>query len=248
MKSPKKQFAKLTIVAVGAALVFGCSKTDGNGQPVSLNDATSQRQVQQSMQAQQSAAAQKGDKSIPLSAYQPTRSGNTLMFAYLALTPPPIDYEKVAASLSRDYRDQNDEFKKRDLLNSLKPGIDREITKAKEDKYYYIGIDSNPVLGKYDFDSKSFPVNAFDSETSYRYFYDNSDYKLQFSNSQKFKNLVVASEEQARTIESLRSKYNGLDLRVYYFANDTILGEKRLNAEIMKIQVVDSKGNVLAEM
>lgn len=248
MNSPKNQIAKLAIVTVGAALVFGCSKTDGNGQPVSLNDATSQRQVQQSVQAQQSAAAQKGDKSIPLSSYQLTKSGNDLMFAYLALTPPPVDYEKVAESLSRDYRNQNDEFKKRDILNSLKPGIDREIAKAKDNKYYYIDINTNPVLGKYDFQSKSFPVEAFDSPNAFRYFYDNSDYKLQFSNSQKYKNLVVLDEELARKLEGLRSKYNGLDLQVYYFANDTILGEKRLNAEIMKIQVVDAKGNVLAEM
>lgn len=248
MNFQKNVMAKYLLATAGAALLFGCSKTDENGQKVSLNDATSQRQVQMSVQAQQTAAAQKGDKSVPLSSYQQSTSGNGLMFAYLALTPPPVDYEKVAESLSKDYRGQNDEFKKRDMLNSLKPGIDQEIAKAKANKYYYIDIDSNPVIGKYDFETKSFPVTAFRDAGSYRYFYDNSDYKLQFSNSQKFKNLVVENEEQARRLESLRSKYNGLNLQVYYFANDTILGERLLNAEIMKIQIVDSKGNVLAEM
>jgi hypothetical protein len=60
--------------------------------------------------------------------------------------------------------------------------------------------------------------------------------------------LPIENEETARTIESLRTKYNAIRLRVYFFASDTKLGEKIVRTEITKLKVMDAQGTVIAEI
>lgn len=198
------------------------------------------------MQQQQTAAAPKADKSVPLDQYKEIKSGKELMFTYLATTTMPIDYEKIAEEVSSDYRYSNDEFKKRDILNALKPSIDAEISKARELRYRYIDIGDQ--IEKYNFDSKSFPMSAFSSASAYRYFSDSPRYTLAFSNMDAYRNLPVPDESVARNIESLRSKYNGLYTRVYFFVAETKIGETKVVGEITKVRVMDAKNNLLAEL
>ena len=135
------------------------------------------------------------------------------------------------------------------MLNALKPAIEAEVGKAKQSRYYVmrIGNGSSGVVEKYDFAQKQFPLPDLKESDSYRYFNDVSDYKLGFSNARAFNSLNVPDENAARTIENLRSTYQPLSLLVYFFASETELGENKLKGEIMKVQLVDKQGTVLAQ-
>lgn len=245
---------KKTIICLACffAILQGCSKSESPpaaspgvpAKPVSLQDATSTTQAAKAVEQAKTAAAPKADKSVSLDQYQGLNSGKQLLFAYLATSAMPVDYENVAAAISNEYRSQQDEFKKRDILNALKPGIDKEIAKAKENRYFF--MDMEDQVAKYDFDAKAFPLPALANAESVRYFHDLSQYRLSLANQMNFAKLSVPDENQARTIETLRSKYAGLKTRVYFFVTETKLGETTVVGEVTKVHLLDNKGNVLA--
>ncbi|MFL9923701.1 DUF4852 domain-containing protein [Herbaspirillum lusitanum] len=211
-----------------------------------LNDATSAKAAETARQEVIANAREKADKSTPLASYQPLDSGNQLMYSYLALAGLPIDYREIAAKVSVDYARSNDEFQKSDLLKALQPRIDAAVSAAKGNRYFKLVL--NSPVDKYDFDKKGFPLNSSVWESgSYRYFNDNSNYHLSFTNGDGFHYLSNVPEDAARQIESLRSVYNGLDLVVYCFAQGADPASRTVKAEIVKIAVVDRKGNVLAQ-
>lgn len=242
-----KTISKITYVPAfvcAFALLFGCSKKDEA--PVSLNDANSAATVQKAIEETKAAEAPKANKATPLEQYQELSGGKQLLFAHQALSNMPVDYEKIAESISDDYRRQSDDFKKRDILSALKPGIEKEISKAKESRYYY--SDEQATLSKYDFDLKNFGLGSMGEKDYYRYFTDISGYHYKYINGDKFNKIFVPDEAKARIIENLRTKYDGMKLRVYFFMADTELGKNNILVEITKIVLTDSKGTVLAEI
>jgi len=189
---------------------------------------------------------EKADRSRLLSDYKVLDSGRTLMFAYLSVDTMPIDYERIAALVSAEYARSNDEFRRRDLLGALKPGIDAEVERAKANRYYrMIG---SADLEKYDFATRSFRVGTFSGNGAGIYFSDNNAFSLNFANAQQFQNLPVPDEAQARRIEALRASYKRMSLAIYVFAAEAQLGQPVLMGEVVKVQLRDENGNVLAEM
>lgn len=241
------KITKTFAVASLLACLAGCSEKNASTddtQP-SLADATSPEAMEAIKEDVQQAALPKADKSTPLDRYVELTSGNQIMFAYLAMAAMPIDYNEIAGSYSQDYARANDEFRKNDLLTALKPKIDAEVAKAGAGRYVRLSID-NPI-GKYDFEKKGFPLESGVWESgSYRYFNDNSTYKLGFTNGDAFRYLMVSSEDAARAIESARSKYQTLQLLIYGYTQDADIANKTVKAEIVKIALVDGKGNVLS--
>lgn len=239
----------LTSLIVGAVVVglSGCGdKAATNTEPKpSLADATSPKAVEAIKKEIVQSALPKGEKSTPVESYVEYNSGHQLMFSYLALSKLPIDYKEIATSYSRDYATTQDEFKKNDLLTALKPRIDGEVAKATAQRYIKITI-GNPIQ-KYDFEKKGFPLDGSVWESgSYRYFNDNNAYKLGFTNGDAFRYLKVADESDARNIETLRSKYESMNLVIYVFAQDADITNKSVKAEIVKVVLVDKKGTTLA--
>lgn len=235
----------LTIACICAfAVTPGCSKKDEA--PVSLNDARSTVTVKNAVEQTKAAEAPKANRSTPLDQYQELTGGKQLLFTYQALSNMPVDFEKISSSISADYRGQGDDFKKRDILTALKPGIEKEIAKAKDARYYY--SDQQAELDKYDFNEKAFGLKNIGSAGSYRYFNDISEYHYKYINGEKFSKFFVPEENQARTIEALRAKYDDLKVRVYLFLSDSELGDKNVLAEITKVVLTDSKGTTLAEI
>lgn len=242
---------KIGLAAAVAAALAGCGQDSDKPAPnLNLNDPATAAKMKQAAKAaaqeKQSAAAPHGDSSIPLDKYQELHSGKQLLYAYYAASAMPVDFEKVAAIISPQYRNEQDEFKKHDMLAALKPGILGEIDKAKQSQYYFMQIGNNRAVNKYDFSNQTFGVEELSDASTSRYFGDAYSYQLKFSNSKNFSSLKVADENTARTIESLRLQ-NGLRLVVYFFASDTELGDTKLKAEIMHIRLIDKQGKVLAE-
>ena len=238
------------LITSAALLLTACGKEGdrpADPAPATLGDAQSPAKAKQAVQAQQSAAAPRGDKSVPLENYQELKSGRQLLYAFLAASPLPVDFDKVAQDISQPYARERDEFKKRDLLAALKPAVEAEVAKAKAQKYYYMTMGRSNVVDKYDFTERAFAIPELRDGDGYHYFNDIHSYQLGFSNAKAFGALKVPDEETARMIEGLRSQYDQLTLRVYFFANDTELGSTRLKGEIMHVQLLDRHGKVLAE-
>lgn len=211
-----------------------------------LADATSPKAVEAARQTVLDNAREKADKSVPLESYQTLQSGNQLMYSYLALAGLPIDYSDIARNVSSDYARSSDEFHKNDLLKALQPKIDAAVSQAKSARYFK--LEMNDPVQKYDFDSKGFPLNSSVWESgSYRYFNDNSNYRLSFTNGASFHFLSNVPEDAARNIEHLRSVYNALNLVVYCFVQDADTASHQVRAEIVKVMITDKKGNVLAQ-
>lgn len=242
----------LATLLLCAAMLPGCSKEPAATEQKAAGSAPDPETPVAAAEAPKAASVAsvaKADRSKPLASYQELGGGRGLMFAYLAVSTLPVDYEKVAAVASSDYAVTSDEFRKRDLMKALKPGIDAEIEKAKEKKYYYMTVGGE--LDKYDFDNKSFRHRGFVDPTSQIYFQGTAyRYKLNFVNSEQFKQVVVTDEAKARQIETLRATgySNIIATRVYFFASSAELGEPVVKAEIVKIQLMDLQGNILLEM
>ena len=240
------------LMAAACAALMACGKTEpaapaGEASaPPSLEQATSAAKAEQDLQKKQSARAEQGNPATPLENYQRIKSGRQIRFAYLAVSPNPLNYEKVAETVSDDYAHERDEFKKRDLLNALKPQIDNEREKARQTKYYL--LTASPQLESYNFDGKYFKLRGL-SEDGEHYFNDTSQYRIKFSNTNDFSHLKIADEDKARRIEAARTGSGNyrMSLEVYVFAGDTVLGRPIVNAQIMKVRLLDKDGQLLAE-
>lgn len=246
-----------SLIIASALLISACSKTD-NETSNDKNKINEKGTVSQ--QEKTSKKIEKPDKGFPKENYQLLTGGKQLVFAYYAINNDKIDYEIIAKAISQPYNNEVDEFKKRDLLATLKPQIDESIEKAKQNKYYKVEEFGN--LTKYDFESKSFSdpevyeikFQGPDGEKSskvqyqYKYFVDStSQFQFGYTNSLDFKSIHVPDETLAREIESLRTSRPGLKRTIYFFANDTEENTKNIKSEIVKVVISDSKGNVILE-
>lgn len=244
MRSLHHLIPTLMMAASAMALTACSDKTSGDKAP-SLNEVTSSQSVEAAKQVVLEQARPKADKSVPASDYVAFNSGNQLMYLYLGLSGMPIDYRDIVGKVSAEYRQTNDEFRKSDLLKALQPQIDASVAQARTQRYFKIDI-SYPI-GKYDFEKNGFPVdNSVWESGSYRYFNDNSQYHVGFTNGEAFRYLTNIPEESARNIERLRATYNGVKMVVYGFAQAVDMSNTTVQAEIVGIELVDNKGNVLA--
>ncbi|WP_087689546.1 DUF4852 domain-containing protein [Pandoraea sp. PE-S2R-1] len=256
--SPAKPVKRLLFAALIASCAMGLAacgdKVDKGANaptdkaaaaPANLNDVKSPQAAQQLQKQMVQDSLPKADPATPDASYAELNSGNQLMFSYLALADLPVDYDQVARRMSRDYANSNDEFRKHDLLDALKPKIDGSVSQAKTQRYFRMTI--NNGIRQYAFDKKAFPLDSSLSEAgSYRYFLDNGDYRLSFSNGERFHDLSVQDENAARKIESMRARGEAPNLVVYAFAQSADIANKAVSAQIVKVTLVDRQGNVLA--
>lgn len=242
--------ATLNFIILTAALasLAACSDkadTGKGGATPNLADVTAPAAVEAIKQDVKRASLPKANKTTPAEAYVEFSSGNQIMFSYLSLAGMPVDYKDIASVYSQDFARASDEFRKNDLLTALKPRIDAEVASAGQRRYGKVTID-RPVE-KYDFDKKGFPLESSVWEAgSFRYFSDNSAYRLGFSNGDAFRYLGVAAEDSARAIEALRSAYEPLQLVVYFYTQEADVSSKTVKAEIVKVELLGKHGKFLA--
>jgi hypothetical protein len=245
MKSQLLKFCAITI-AVSSLTMGGCSKSGGSdqgGKPNADKPNLSSAMSPEGKKAAMLAALPKANADTPLDQYIKITSGNQLMFMYYGLSNMPIDYEKIAQAYSREYNSTNDAFKQKDILNALKPRVDSEIAKVKDMRYFIVDYDAN--LASYDFNSKAFPINNPIGDGSVGYYYDNQRYQYAFTNGDGFKMLQVADEAKARQIESFSKKYQHMKLIIYAFAQDADPSNMAIQAQIVKIKLLDPSGGEL---
>lgn len=188
----------------------------------------------------------KADPSTPDNQYRKITDPSQLLAYSTALSPLPVDYTKIAAAISQEYRQTPDGFKKHDIEIALKPKIDAMLADAKTNRYFR--FDVRAQLDSYDFSSKAFGTQI-SNDTVYSSTNYNQREEVEFSNGDNFKKLVVADEGVARKIEELRSQsqLNNFELQICAFAQEADLNGGRLKAQIVKVRLVDQQGNLVAE-
>lgn len=252
MKKLNIKILYLTFVALGLIGLAACNKNEAPASlpqgaktqaPPSLADLGNKVAVTQAVNSR----LQKGDPLTPVASYRKLDSGNQIMFLYLGLLSLPVDYEKVVESYSKEYKNTNDSFKKKDILTALQPKIDQEILQAKSARYILLESKDSALLERYDFNKKSFAVKQFSDNDRYTYYYDNSQYTLAKTNATQFATLSVPDEAKARAIEGYLSKYTPLRTETYAYAQDADPSNQRVKLEIMKFRLLSPSGEVLAE-
>ncbi|NNM60227.1 MAG: DUF4852 domain-containing protein [Legionellales bacterium] len=244
---------RIVLVSVALALT-ACSKGSApkaeNLTPSTHPSDGSKVTSQQPQATIQSSSLPNPDPGVSFEKYQTITSGNQLMFIYYALSGMPVDYKQIASNYSVDYRSTQDEFKKNDILNSLKPTIDSNIANAKNNRYLVWTIDNTP-LSHYDFSSKSFTTQQeIPTNSSYGYYQDVPQYHITFTNAKNYTALRVSDESLAKKIESMVSNPNSLfSLKIYAFAQGVDLSNRTVNCLITKVElfgkpnIYDAKSN-----
>lgn len=243
------RFALFPALIAGVMLIQGCGKEPQLPGPASTSGSgTGSAAPDNAAAAKVIAAASvpKADKGTPLESYAVLSGGKPLLFSYYALSGMPVDYEIIAKNISADYSLSSDEFKKRDILAALKPGIDSAIDEAKAKRYFKLSTADG--VRAYDFDSKSFPHQSLGNEGIYFSFNDAPAYRLVFSNGSAFGRIKVPEDTDAREIERRRAALERIGTRVYFFLSDVELGSRTVRAEITRVELVDGTGRVLASM
>jgi hypothetical protein len=168
------------------------------------------------------------------------------MFLYYALSGMPTDYNQIANAYSQDYRNTTDSFKQHDILQALTPQINAAINAAKSQRYVIWSVD-NTVIGHYDFNKKSFPLNnGFLQDNGGGSFNDNSGYSISFKNGSAFSLMPVADENVAKDIESRVSQYQGFNIKIYAFAQNADLSNHQIDCVITRVDLIGQNGTVLA--
>lgn len=137
---------------------------------------------------------------LPLSAAAQTRiTDGNIPFLYESRAAVRAPDHRLAAILSKDYRNAEDEFTRHDLLQQIKPVIEDRLNQARQTTQVYMLIGDQ--LGNYDFDRSAFPTDM--SENTYIRF-DNG-YEVRYDNADQFGFVPVPPEEARSLAGALRS-------------------------------------------
>ena len=219
-----------------ALILSACGKTDSAAPTTPAPVATSTADLAAKAQVKAAAASlPQADAATPTSSYIDITSGNQLMYSYIALSGVPPDYAAVAQRISREYAGSNDAFRKQEVLDALKPQIDAKVNEAKTKRYLRYQINGQGALSPYAMDKGAFPAKFAEAGTYY-YMYDNSDYKLGFSNGDGYSMLKV-DQEAARKIEAARSGYKDFAIVVYAYAQEADMASNQVKAQIVKVAI-----------
>jgi hypothetical protein len=181
----------------------------------------------------------KADSNVPDSQFVELDSGYHAGALFYALAGLPPDYERLTMAASQEYRSANDAFRKRDLMQALKPQIDQQIQAYKDprNRYFTAKLGNGLPLGHYDFKTSSFPFTQDLSSGSYHYFNDAPNYTFAFTNGSFFQRFPLSDEQKAKDVESLVTQgliYQG-DAVSYMFAQGADTVNNRVLMQIVRM-------------
>lgn len=261
MKS--KSIASIAAIILAATSVTACSDKGSN---------SAKPETEGQIYAKAKKSLPHADLKVPDSDYQIASNSNAdLYFARLAFENPPLNYDAIAKSLDYKYANTSDAFKKQEILQTLKPTIDHRIEYAKANRYYVI-TDNALKFGHYDFEKKSFPIEAFvntappdsshafephihlyNSKEKSTYLGSDAHISVIVTNPESFTSLSVADQDTARRMEefiNLNSYDKPYNVQIYTVIQGYPKNYDRkdyLYGEVTKIKVIDYKGNLIGE-
>lgn len=183
------------------------------------------------------------NSSTPDSQYTALDSGYQIATLFYALSGMPPDYEALASAASEEYRASRDEFRKRDLMQALRPKMDQQIAAYKDPENRYFRTD-NPTgasVQHYDFKTSSFPVTLGLGPQMYTYFRDAPQYKLGYNNGNDFLRFAVADERRAKDIEAMvaNGQAQYCESIFYLFIQEADVANNKVNAQVVRVALND---------
>lgn len=121
-----------------------------------------------------------------------------ILFLYESRADVRAPDHELAAIISKDYKDAADEFTRHDLLQKIKPVIERRLSEAEQTERVHLVIGSR--LGNYDFERSAFPSDMSDNT----YIAFDRSYRVQFDNADRFAFIPVPQEEARSLAGALR--------------------------------------------
>jgi hypothetical protein len=233
---------KVNIPAIAAACALicagGCKSSQTSTFPNHGVDFPRQNPAQRAFTPNYSNLPQ-ADRNVPDSQFVELDSGYKTGALFYALSGLPPDYEKLAIAESQDYRSTSDAFRRRDLMQALKPQIDQQIQAYKDprNRYFTARVGNGLPLGHYDFKSNSFPLTQDLSSGTYHYFNDAAYYSYAFTNGNAFQRFPLADEQKAKDVEDLVTKgltYQG-DAVAHMFAQGADPANNRVLMQIVRM-------------
>jgi len=101
--------------------------------------------------------------------------------------------------VSADYRQMRDEFSRHELLEKLKPTIERRITEASKEAQFSVRVGT--YLEDYGFERKAFPTGT----TADSFIPFDGNYVVRFSNAQAVSHIAVSIAEAKKAATALKS-------------------------------------------
>lgn len=231
------------------ALFQGCSKSP---KPVAMPEVSATA-IQDTGGSRESAMADRSvdqaDKNFPQEKYIEMKTGNQVLFTMLSASQDPINYEKIAGIYSNEYKSQKDINKKNDLLTTIKPEIDKGVSDAHGNRYFY--MDLKDGIKAYDQGKQAFPVVVLDNMLSSGHLPKLNDFAfaVDFLNQTKFAAIHVLDEKQVQEIEAMSDEAKkALRVTVYYYVVNSDPKSNTIAVEITKLKVTDKTGKVIMEM
>lgn len=238
-----------TAVIMASSMLFACSQKLPDGQTNTSVPATSLEPVKKAMAT---APLPVAVASTPIDQYRPISGGTDIVYLYYAKTGLPIPYEDLAPRISDEYRNTQDAFKKKEVLDALKLKIDANVEAFK--KTDYISFVEDGLLGHYDLNKKSFIVRGMPDQNDSKYT-SFGMYSVSFTNVSKFSGYKVDEVERAKEIEALVTKGGGVAVEkielhgnLYAFVQKANTDTKQIQVQIVRIQAQDEAGKVPVDM
>jgi len=227
-----------TALLAGAALLGGCSKSEPeSGTAPAAATVAATQEIATPVPA--------AKKMVALERYVEV-DGKAVLDAVFAFAGGEPDYAAYADATSAEYRAERDVFKKKDILETLKPSIDAALAKARENPYF--AITDEIKISDYSFDTKSFRIARYaDAGNALRYEEGGHYFDLRFINGPQFKDLLVEDEQVARAIQAARNPGTGA-IPTKSFVVVTGASGTVAQSDVVKVQILDAKGAVLFEM
>jgi len=242
-KAPASPFEQ-TLTDAGVKSLCANLSQRGCEQKVAEIQAKKQKDLTEQAEKDRVGKLPHADPGVPDSQYVELNGGYQLATLFYALSGMPPDFEALASAASEEYRGAGDEFRKRDLLQALRPKMEELIATFRDPKNrYFIMEESGLPIQHYDFKTSSFPVNFNVGPTAYNFFNDAPKYHLSYNNGSDFLRFPVADEQRAKDIEAMVSKYElqSGQARLYVFVQEADTTNNQLKAQIVRVVLKDRK-------
>jgi hypothetical protein len=172
-------------------------------------------------------------------------------FLYYKLSQLPIPWDHFANHYA-EYRDAKDEFQRLEVLERIKPVLEKMKNKVYSSNSFIVKFKSR--LGEYDFQNNGFPTNilqrTFVPTMKVRSNMKGPDFAIKFQNGQEFSYLKVDPQEARKKVIALRDSREAV-IEIEYEAKsageDTInyISYRMIDAHIKKLRAYSLKNNVL---
>lgn len=153
---------------------------------------------------------------VAIGEYKKIQSNAELIYLYYAKANEPISYEEIAKIHFSDYANQSDVFKKKEVLERVKPIIDQNIQSQKNNNYVWVDMEMS--LEHFDMKSERFNIHDYSfGDGSYFYFTDGDNkYKVLMNGNNGLLSLKPKSIDDAKEIESsFKGEYKRVSVRFY---------------------------------